>query len=73
MIVCVCHRVSDRDITREAHAGCSSFDQLQDDLRVGTGCGACVECAQEVFESAHCNGRRCDIRQAGQTAEAMAA
>ena len=73
MIVCVCHRVSDRDIAREAHSGCPSFDQLQDDLRVGTGCGACVECAQEVFDSAACSGRRCDIRQAGVTAAALAA
>jgi len=73
MIVCVCHRVSDRDITREAHAGCPSFDHLQDELRVGTGCGACVECAQEVFDSAHCGGRRCDIRQAGAPIEALAA
>jgi bacterioferritin-associated ferredoxin len=73
MIVCVCHRVSDRDIAREAHAGCPSFDQLQDDLRVGTSCGACVECAQEVFDSAACNGRRCDIRPAGVAAEALAA
>ena len=73
MIVCVCHRVSDRDITREAHAGCTSFDQLQDELLVGTGCGACVECAQEVFQSANCSGRRCDIRQVGAPIEALAA
>jgi bacterioferritin-associated ferredoxin len=73
MIVCVCHRVSDRDITREAHAGCSSFDQLQDDLLVGTGCGSCVECAQEVFDSASCSGRRCDIRQATVSIQALEA
>ena len=73
MIVCVCHRVSDRDITREAHSGCPSFDQLQDELRVATGCGACLECAQEVFSSAACSGRRCDIRQASVAAEAHAA
>jgi bacterioferritin-associated ferredoxin len=73
MIVCVCHRVSDRDIAREAHAGCTSFDQLQDDLRVGTGCGSCVECAQEVFDAAHCNGRRCDIRQATASVEPLTA
>ena len=49
MIVCVCHRVSDRDIAREARAGCSSFEELQDELRVGTGCGACLDCAQATF------------------------
>jgi bacterioferritin-associated ferredoxin len=73
MIVCVCHRVSDRDIAREAHAGCTSFEQLQDSLRVATACGACMECAQEVFDGARCDGRRCDIRRATAPIEALAA
>jgi bacterioferritin-associated ferredoxin len=55
MIVCVCHRVSDRDIARVARSGCSSFDDLQAELRVATGCGACLECAQTTF-SQHCTG-----------------
>jgi bacterioferritin-associated ferredoxin len=50
MIVCVCHRVSDRQIEREARSGCASFDELQADLRVGTACGACIDCARETFE-----------------------
>lgn len=60
MIVCVCHRVSDRDIAREARAGCASFDELQDSLRVGTACGACLECARETFDEHHVGpcGRR---------------
>lgn len=49
MIVCVCHRVSDRDIVRAVHNGCRSFEQLQDDLLVATGCGACRECALECY------------------------
>ena len=49
MIVCVCHRVSDRDIVQAVQAGCRSFEQLQDDLRVATGCGACRECALECY------------------------
>ena len=39
MIVCVCHRVSDRDIEREVRHGCTSFEELQDELRVATACG----------------------------------
>ncbi|WP_298828104.1 (2Fe-2S)-binding protein [uncultured Piscinibacter sp.] len=65
MIVCVCHRVSDRDIAREARSGCADFESLQDELRIGTACGACLEQAQEAF-AAHagdcpsCPGaRRC--------------
>ena len=50
MIICVCHRVSERDIAREAAAGCPDFDALQDNLRVATGCGACLDYAQMAFE-----------------------
>lgn len=50
MIVCVCHRVSDRDIAIAASSGCPSFEALQDDLRVATACGACHDCACAVFE-----------------------
>ncbi|MEZ5652962.1 MAG: (2Fe-2S)-binding protein [Burkholderiaceae bacterium] len=53
MIVCVCRRVSDSHINRHVSAGCSSFDDLQMDLGVATCCGACLECAQDVFHHAH--------------------
>lgn len=49
MIVCLCHRVSDRDIAREVGSGCPSFDALQERTRVGTGCGACLECAHDTW------------------------
>ncbi|CAN5746746.1 hypothetical protein BH09PSE5_BH09PSE5_01490 [soil metagenome] len=52
MIVCVCRRVSDKDIQREAHSGCSTFADLQMELGVATCCGRCGDCAKEVFESA---------------------
>ena len=52
MIVCVCHRVSDRDIEREVRHGCASFEELQDELRVGTACGCCTDCARDTFDVA---------------------
>ena len=52
MIVCVCHRVSDHDIAREVRQGCASFEALQDELRVATGCGSCTDCAQQTFDHA---------------------
>jgi bacterioferritin-associated ferredoxin len=55
MIVCVCHRVSDRDIAHAAREGCASFDQLQDELRVATACGACGDCARRAFDAAQCH------------------
>ncbi|HOP89895.1 MAG TPA: (2Fe-2S)-binding protein, partial [Ottowia sp.] len=38
MIVCVCKRVSDREIVRHAHSG-MSFDDIQLELGVATCCG----------------------------------
>lgn len=52
MIVCVCHRVSDRDIERHVSNGCASFDELQMDSGVASCCGRCMDCAQSVFNSA---------------------
>jgi bacterioferritin-associated ferredoxin len=52
MIVCVCHRVSDRDIARAVHEGCSTFEELQDELRCGTNCGRCRDCAESAFDDA---------------------
>ena len=50
MIVCICHRVSDRDIARSAQSGCESFDELQFELLVATACGKCHDCAYETFQ-----------------------
>ena len=52
MIVCLCHRVSDRDIRRSVESGVRNFDVLQDETLVAAGCGCCRECAHEVFEEA---------------------
>ena len=47
MIVCVCRRVSDREIARHARAG-MSFDDIQFELGVATQCGSCESCARDV-------------------------
>ncbi len=52
MIVCLCHRVSDRDIRAAVDEGVRCFEQLQDETRVASSCGCCMECAQQVFEHA---------------------
>ncbi|MBN9203277.1 (2Fe-2S)-binding protein [Methylibium petroleiphilum] len=51
MIVCVCHRISHREIERHATA-CDSFDELQLNTGVATGCGRCGDCARSVFDEA---------------------
>ena len=50
MIVCMCHRISDRDIAHAARQGCASFDELQFELSVATCCGKCHDCARQTFE-----------------------
>lgn len=47
MIVCVCRRVSDREIARHARAG-MDFDAIQFELGVATQCGRCETCARDV-------------------------
>lgn len=49
MIICICHRVSERDIDNAVSEGASSLCQLNERLRVGTGCGACVEHVRECL------------------------
>lgn len=52
MIVCLCHRVSDRDIHAQVASGTHCFELLQDETRVASSCGSCHDCAREVFDSA---------------------
>jgi bacterioferritin-associated ferredoxin len=54
MIICICHRISERDIAAQAAAGCASFDDLQVETGVATHCGCCRECAAEAF-ARHCD------------------
>lgn len=52
MIVCLCHRISDRDIVRAVESGVDCFEALQDDTRLASSCGCCHDCAREVFDEA---------------------
>lgn len=49
MIVCVCKRVSDREIARHASTG-MDFDDIQLMLGVAAQCGRCEGCARDVIE-----------------------
>jgi bacterioferritin-associated ferredoxin len=72
MIICLCHRVSDRDIQRAVASGVQCFDVLQDETRLASSCGCCHDCAREVFEAAvaaPCVGRCARAAQAMATAE----
>lgn len=68
MIVCVCNRISDREINRHVQQGCSSFDELQMDTGVATCCGCCESCAREVFHQARKQAHRADVSRMAQVA-----
>ncbi len=52
MIVCVCHRVSDKEISLHASEG-KGFDAIQFELGVATQCGRCEDCARDLIEQCH--------------------
>ncbi len=52
MIVCVCARVSDRQIREAATNGAHSLECLQLELGVATRCGNCADCAVKVLGEA---------------------
>ena len=47
MIVCVCKRISDRQISQACKEGACSLSCLEKRLGVGSCCGRCKECAQK--------------------------
>ena len=63
MIVCVCLRVSDRQIRQAAADGAHSLECLQLELGVATQCGRCADCASRVL---------CEARGAGSAMGARA-
>lgn len=51
MLVCHCHRVTDREVRRCVQDGASSVDQVARMCRAGSGCGGCKEAVTEVVDS----------------------
>ena len=54
MYICVCNAVTDRDIQKAIENGATSFDHLQDELKVATCCGRCANCAKSLLDTC-CN------------------
>lgn len=50
MYVCICNQVSDREIHGAVRLGVTTLDELAETLGVGTCCGRCRECAQNVLQ-----------------------
>jgi bacterioferritin-associated ferredoxin len=50
MYVCVCNKVTDRQIRKACNDGAHSMECLRDRLKVATCCGRCAECAQGLLD-----------------------
>ena len=52
MIVCICHRVTEKEIALHASEG-KGFDDIQFELGLASQCGRCEDCAREVIDQCH--------------------
>jgi bacterioferritin-associated ferredoxin len=50
MYVCLCNRVTDRQIREAARNGCRRLDDLRGRLGVAACCGSCADMAEELLE-----------------------
>lgn len=71
VIVCVCHRVSDREIARYAQAGLG-FDDIQLELGVATQCGRCESCARDIVAQCCASRPVAAVRQVTRVSESQA-
>jgi bacterioferritin-associated ferredoxin len=71
MIVCVCNRISDREIARHVHAG-MDFSDIQLELGVATQCGQCESCAREVVAQCSATAPQAAIQLASSIMEGRA-
>ncbi|MEO8015669.1 (2Fe-2S)-binding protein [Polaromonas sp.] len=67
MIICVCRRISDREIARHARAG-MGFDDIQFELGVATQCGRCESSARDVVSQCSATCPSANISQAADLA-----
>ena len=51
MYVCVCNRVTDNEIRRAVQVGHDSLESLCSELRVGSCCGRCKDCALRLIHT----------------------
>lgn len=68
MIVCLCHRISDRDIEAEVSTGTRCFEVLQDDTLVAASCACCQDSAREIFDAACARADACCANTLAQAA-----
>jgi len=61
MIVCICKRVTDRQIVKAIVDGASTVEEVGRACNAGTGCGACTEQIQSLIDCARCDHPRVKV------------
>ncbi|TYK64420.1 (2Fe-2S)-binding protein [Colwellia echini] len=51
MYVCLCHGVTDKQIETAIDNGAETMKSLATELKVGTQCGKCCQCAKRVLNN----------------------
>lgn len=64
MYICVCNAVAERNVVAEIRAGSTTLEALSARLGLGSGCGACLECARRMLDA---DTGRGGVGQAGDT------
>lgn len=49
MYICVCNAITDKQILQAQKNGCRSINEITQHLGVGSGCGGCVEKAEDLL------------------------
>lgn len=49
MYICICNAVTEKDIHKAIKNGACSMNDLSEQLKVGTCCGRCKDCAKEML------------------------
>jgi bacterioferritin-associated ferredoxin len=49
MLVCLCHSVTERELTQAVDLGLSTMEELRRDLSIGASCGSCADFASRVL------------------------
>ncbi|MCG8427960.1 MAG: (2Fe-2S)-binding protein [Chromatiales bacterium] len=65
MYVCICNKVTDKEIHTAVSNGTRCLDELCGELNVGSCCGRCRECAREVLHQAVANHSPNDLQAIG--------
>jgi len=49
LYICICNAITENAVRECARKGACSLDQLASELGIGSGCGRCRDCANEVL------------------------